>query len=84
MNEKTRKEKIVKWLKTQWYLPQYNKASKIAKYYKWIIEDYEKRYDIETLRGRRKGIFEHAKMVLPYYEERAEKFSFKLKQIERR
>ena len=74
---------ILRWLKIQWYLPQFNKASHLVAYYKMIVEDYSKRYDVTSIKGRRKGTFDHAERALGVWEYKKEQLERKLERIKR-
>ena len=67
----------------QWYLPQFNKAEKMTAHYRKVVE-YGNKVGVETLSGRRKGTVMYAQTALKYWEEKLEKFRFKLEDNERR
>ena len=67
----------------EWYLPQFNKAVHHVAHYRNVVA-YGDSVGIETLSGRMKGTVMHAKTALRYWEEKQEKFRFKLEQNERR
>ena len=74
---------LKKILIREWYLPQFNKAVHHVAYYRKIVA-YGDEVGIETLSGRRKGTVMYAKTALQYWEEKQEKFRFKLEDNERR
>ncbi len=67
----------------EWYLPQFNKAETMVAYYKKVVA-YGNSVGIETLSGRRLGTVLYAQTALQYWEEKLEKFRFKLEDNERR
>ena len=67
----------------EWYLPQFNKAETMTAYYRKVVA-YGDSVGIETLSGRMLGTVMYAKTALQYWEEKQEKFRFKLEQNERR
>ena len=67
----------------EWYLPQFNKAEKMTAHYKNVVA-YGNSIGIENLSGRRKGTVMYAQTALQYWQEKQEKFRFKLEQNERR
>ena len=74
---------LKKILIREWYLPQFNKAVAMTAHYRNVVA-YGDSVGIETLSGRRKGTVLYAKTALEYWEEKQEKFRFKLEQNERR
>jgi len=74
---------LKKILTREWYLPQFNKAEKMVVHYRKVVA-YGDSVGIETLSGRRKGTILYAQTALEYWEEKQEKFRFKLEQNERR
>jgi hypothetical protein len=67
----------------EWYLPQFNKAEKMTAHYRKVVA-YGDSVGVETLSGRMKGTVMYAHTALKYWEEKQEKFRFKLEQNERR
>ena len=67
----------------EWYLPQFNKAVTMTAHYRNVVA-YGDSVGIETLSGRRKGTVMYAQTALKYWEEKQEKFRFKLEDNERR
>ena len=67
----------------EWYLPQFNKAVAMTTHYRNVVT-YGDSVGVENLSGRRKGTVMYAYTVLQYWEEKQEKFRFKLEQNERR
>ncbi len=72
---------LKKILTREWYLPQFNKAEKMVAHYRKVVE-YGDSVGVETLSGRRLGTVLHAKTALEYWEEKLEKFRFKLEKNE--
>ena len=67
----------------QWYLPQFNKAEKMTAHYRNVVA-YGDSIGMENLSGRRKGTVMYAQTALKYWQEKLEKFRFKLEDNERR
>jgi len=67
----------------EWYLPQFNKADHHVAYYKKVVA-YGDSVGVETLSGKTKGWVMAAHISLSYWEEKLEKFRFKLEDNERR
>ena len=74
---------IQKIIIRQWYLPQFNKAETMTAYYKNVVA-YGDSVGIENLSGRKKGTVMYAHTALDYWQEKLEKFRFKLEDNERR
>jgi len=67
----------------EWYLPQFNKAVAMTAHYRNVVA-YGDSVGIENISGRRKGTVMYALTALKYWEEKQEKFRFKLEDNERR
>ena len=67
----------------EWYLPQFNKAVAMTAHYRNVVA-YGENIGIENLSGRRKGSVMYAHTALDYWQEKLEKFRFKLEENERR
>jgi len=74
-------EKIIQRIKLEFYLPQRNKAEKMARYYEMSVRDLDYRNQHEKLSNRLKARLEYEKVMKVIWYEELTKLNLKISKI---